>query len=81
MWPVGGREWELLERPGQETRKFRMNGEEASALLGEAIKAAKQGGLAWMEQKLTLKPTAELVELVRQSQELAAKEKGDGKAE
>src|SRR6185437_11671285 len=59
LWPVGEREWELLERPGQETRKFRMNGEEASILLGEAIKTAKRGGLAWMEQKLTLKPTAE----------------------
>src|SRR6185312_15551935 len=47
LWPVGGREWELLERPGQETRKFRMNGEEASALLGEAIKAAKQNDCAW----------------------------------
>jgi len=81
LWPVGGREWELLERPGQETRKFRMNGEEASILLGEAIKTAKRGGLAWMEQKLTLRPTPELVELVRQSQELAAKEKGEGAAE
>jgi CRISPR-associated protein Csb1 len=58
-----------------------MNGDQAMALLNDAIAAAKQVKLAWMEEKLTLKPTPELVELVRQSQELAAKEKGEGEAQ
>jgi CRISPR-associated protein Csb1 len=81
LWPVEEREWELLEKPGQDPRKFCMNGDEAIALLNKAIEAAKQAGLPWMEGKLTLTPSPELIELVRQSQEMAAKEKGEGKAE
>jgi CRISPR-associated protein Csb1 len=81
LWPVEEREWELLEKPGQNPRKFRMNGDEAIALLNKSIEAAKQAGLPWMEEKLTLTPSPELIELVRQSQEMAAKEKGEGKGE
>jgi CRISPR-associated protein Csb1 len=81
LWPTADRQWELLEKPGQTPRSFRMNGDGAIALLSKAIVAAKSAGLPWMEQKLTLKPSPELIELVRQSQEMAAKEKGEGKAE
>jgi CRISPR-associated protein Csb1 len=49
--------------------------------LNEAIQAAKAAGLPWMQSRLTLTPTPELVELVRKSQEVAAKEKGEGEAE
>jgi CRISPR-associated protein Csb1 len=81
LWPLAEREWELLEKPGQETRKFSLSGEQAIRLLNEAVAHAKQVGLSWMEEKLVLTPTPELAKLVRQSQELAAKEKGEGATE
>jgi CRISPR-associated protein Csb1 len=81
LWPVEDRKWELLEKPGAPPRTFQISGSSAVELLSEAIEAAKRAGLPWMEEKLTLKPSPELIELVRQSQELAAKEKGDGAAE
>jgi CRISPR-associated protein Csb1 len=78
LWPEADREWALLDKPGVDPRTFRVSGEQATALLNEAVKAAKGAGLDWMEKKLTLTPSDELVKLVKQSQELAAKEKGDG---
>jgi CRISPR-associated protein Csb1 len=81
LWPVAEREWELLERPGQEPRRFRLSGEQAQALLREAITAAERAGIMWKKEKITLRPTPELVRLVQRSQEEAAKEKGEGKAE
>lgn len=80
LWPVEEREWELLEKPGQTPRKFSMNGDQAITLLNDAVAAADQVGLRWMEEKLTLKPSPELIDLVRQSQETAAREKGEGEA-
>jgi CRISPR-associated protein Csb1 len=81
LWPVEEREWELLERPSQPPRKFRMNGTQATGLLKDAVAAANQAGLGWMEKTLTLRPSPELIELIRQSQEVAAKEKGEGEAQ
>lgn len=78
LWPEADRDWALLDKPGVDPRTFRVSGEQATALLNEAVKAAKGAGLDWMEKKLTLTPSDELVKLVKQSQELAAKEKGDG---
>ncbi len=81
LWPVADREWELLEKPGQDARRFSLQGQRAIALLNEAVTHAEGAGLKWMKHKLVLKPTPELVELVRQSQENAAKEKGEGEAQ
>lgn len=77
--PVAPRVWELLDRPGEEPKTYSMNSEAALALLGEAIEAAKAAGLPWMTEKLVLKPSPELVELIRKSQEVMAAE-GDGEA-
>jgi CRISPR-associated protein Csb1 len=81
LWPVADREWELLERPGHDARRFKLRGEQAIALVNEAVTYAKSAGLGWMEEKLILRPSKELVDLVRQSQENAAKEKGEGEAQ
>ena len=81
LWPVADREWELLERPGQPPRKFHLNGEAALTLFQEAVGAAHQAGLTWSTDKVVLTPSPELVKLVQQSQELAAKEKGEGDAQ
>jgi CRISPR-associated protein Csb1 len=70
--PVAARVWELLDRPGQPAKTFSMDGEAAATLVNEAIAAA--AGLPWMKEKLTLKPTPELVDLVRRSQEVMAAE-------
>jgi CRISPR-associated protein Csb1 len=75
LWPVEDREWELIEKPGQAPRTFRMNSDQAVSLLNAAIAAASQAGLKWMEEKLMLQPTPELIQLIQQSQEAAAKEK------
>jgi hypothetical protein len=80
LWPVEEREWELVEKPGKPPRRFSMTGDQAIALLNEAIAAASQAGLKWMEEKLTLKPSGELIELIKQSQEATAKDKGEGEA-
>ena len=80
LWPVEEREWDLLEKPGQPPCSFRMGGDQAIALLNEAVAAASQAGLKWMEEKLKLRPSSELVQLIQQSQEAAAKEKAEGEA-
>lgn len=80
LWPVETRKWELLETPGEPPRTFELTGSAAVTLVQEAIAAAKAAGLNWMDEKLTLTPAPELVELVKQSQEAAAKETGEGEA-
>jgi CRISPR-associated protein Csb1 len=78
LHPVAPRTWQLLDKPGTEGREFELSGEAAMEILRGAVSAAKAAGLGWMEKKLTLTPTPELVELVRKSQEMAAKESGEG---
>jgi CRISPR-associated protein Csb1 len=80
LWPVEEREWELIDKPGHAPRKFRMDSDNAVALLNEAVAAASQAGLNWMEEKLMLQPSPELVQLIQQSQEAVAKEKAEGEA-
>lgn len=68
------RQWELLDAPGEKPRSFTLNGDQAVALLREAVEAAEAEGLVWRKEKLTLQPSKELVELIRQSQEKMAAE-------
>jgi CRISPR-associated protein Csb1 len=78
--PESEREWELIDRPGAKPRTFQLSGDDAIQLLNNAIQSARSAGLSWMEEKLVLKPTKELADLIYQSQEAAAKEKGEGEA-
>ena len=80
LWPVDERTWEVLERPGLQTKICEISGEQATSLLAEAVAAAEATGLRWNTDNITLKPSPELVELVRRSQEESAKEKGEGEA-
>jgi CRISPR-associated protein Csb1 len=68
LWPDGPMMWELLDRPGEEPRRFSLTGDAAVDLLEEAVKAARERGLPWPEEPLVLKPSVELVKLVRLSQ-------------
>ncbi len=74
LWPDRPMTWELLERPGAEPRSLELTGDQAVALLNEAITAAKQAGLTWREEPVPLKPSGPLLELVRKSQNLARHE-------
>lgn len=77
LWPDGPMEWELLEKPGETHRKFAMTGEQATGLLKEAIDIAKSKDLPWRDDPVVLKPSANLVKLVRLSQLEATKEGPD----
>jgi len=68
--------WNLLDRPGQEPKRFELTSDEAIALCNEAIEAAKAAGLPW-EGEIQLRPSSELIELVSRSQTLAAAEGGE----
>ena len=70
--PVAPQVWEMLDGPGVTPKTYTINRESAAALLNQAAAEAKAAGLAWMEEKLVLKPAPELIDLVRRSQEIAA---------
>lgn len=80
LWPDGLMIWELLERPGKPAREFELTGEQAIALLNETIAAGKKSGLAWREEPVTLKPSTELLKLVRLSQRQATEGETGGEA-
>lgn len=69
-------EWELIDKPGAESKRFHLSGEAALALLNEAVAAAKKAGLPW-DHEIELRPSDDLVELVRRSQVLTADAAGD----
>ena len=74
LWPDGPMTWELLEKPGQAPRMFELTCEQALELLNEAVEAATDASLNWPEDPVPLKPSAQLLELVRRSQNMARQE-------
>jgi CRISPR-associated protein Csb1 len=77
LWPDEPMEWELLARPGEAPQKFSLAGDEAIALLNAAIDAAGKIGLPWESAPIALKPSAQLLKLVRLSQLEAVREGPD----
>jgi CRISPR-associated protein Csb1 len=78
LWPSAPRQWEVLEIPGQTPRQFALTSKQSIQIFKEAVAAAEASGLKWRAEKLSLSPTPELAELIRQSQEVQAKESGEG---
>lgn len=75
LWPDGPMEWELLDQPGQAPARYRLTSQDAITILKEAADSAKQKGLPWRKDPLPpLKPSPELLKLVRLSQIEATKE-------
>ncbi|HSW09330.1 MAG TPA: type I-U CRISPR-associated RAMP protein Csb1/Cas7u [Bacillota bacterium] len=74
LWPDGPMAWELLDRPGVKPQEFSLTTESAINLLSTAAAQAKELGLPWPTEPLTLKPSDHLIELVRLSQLEATKE-------
>ncbi len=77
LWPNGPMEWEILEHPGATPAKLSLTGDAAIKLLNDAIASAKAVNLPWSEEPIPLKPSQELVKLVRLSQLEATKESGE----
>ena len=63
--------WQLLDSPSEIPDEYEVDSESALRLLVDAIDGAKRAGLPW-EGVIELSPSAELVGLVRRSQELAS---------
>jgi len=70
LHPVEPIQWELLDKPGADGTTFELSADQALSLFNDAVSAATNAGLPWLEEGLSLKPSDELVELVRKSQEL-----------
>lgn len=81
LFPTAPFVWELLDEPGAAPEQFTLTRDEALALYKEAMDAAKKAGLSVAEDELVLTPSPQLVELVRRSQDLAAKVVEDGAPE
>jgi len=73
LWPAGPMQWELLATPGKPPETFAMDSGTAKKLLADAVSAAERTGLLWQKERITLKPSVELIKLVRLSQEQAIK--------
>ncbi len=74
LWPDGPMNWELLAKPGEPPKPFTLDAAGAKALFADAVAAAEKAGLEWQKEPLALKPSKELLKLVRLSQEQAVKE-------
>lgn len=77
LWPDAPMHWELLATPGKPPTIFALDSAAAKKLLADAVSTAEKAGLAWQKEHITLKPSAELVKLVRLSQEQAVKQGGE----
>lgn len=71
--PEGPARFELVANDGG-VQDFTLDSAQADAIYAQAVEAAKQAGLPWLEQTLVLQPEERLVELVRKSRESAPEE-------
>jgi CRISPR-associated protein Csb1 len=77
LWPDGPMTWELLDKPGEVPKSFTVSGDSAVKLFTDAVHAATTAKLPWPEEPIPLKPSDDLVKLVRRSQLEATKEEAD----
>lgn len=70
--------WELLGQPGSDPVVYEVNAKVALVLLKEAVEGARVAGLSWRVEPLVLKPSPQLVALVKKSQELAVAAGAEG---
>lgn len=77
LFPTAALVWELLDKPGADVQQYVLDSDAAMKLLNEAVAAAKSAKLPWMAKELVLRPSPDLAELVRKSQQLAASSGGE----
>ncbi len=71
LFPTGAMDFEVLEVPGTPTH-VSISSATAITLFQESVEVAKKLSLPWNTTPITLKPSAQLIELVRRSQAIAA---------
>lgn len=71
LFPKAEPIWELLDAPGKPPKEFSLDSDGAIELLNSSIERLGKKGLPW-QGEIELSPSAELLELVRRSQELAS---------
>jgi CRISPR-associated protein Csb1 len=69
--------WELIGAPGTEPKSFSLTGEGAIQITATALAACKQHKLPFHGEEIVLTPSADLVQLVKKSLELAATAAGE----
>ena len=74
LWPDSSMQWDLLAVPGTPPESFTLDSGTAKTLLTDAVSAAEQTGLVWQKERITLKPSSELIKLVHFSQQQAIKQ-------
>jgi CRISPR-associated protein Csb1 len=77
LFPTQKFVWELLDTPGESPKQYELSGKEAVVLLGEAVKQLKAVNLPWHDE-IPLKPSADLIQLVAKSQDLAMSQATEG---
>jgi CRISPR-associated protein Csb1 len=80
LWPTQPLSWHLLSRPGESPIELALSGEQAIALLNDAVTQARELGLPWQNEPITLTPSDDLVKLVAKSQQIAAQQGADAGA-
>jgi CRISPR-associated protein Csb1 len=70
--------WHLLGKPGDADTPFTLDKATALKLYADALAAVQKAKLPIHLDEITLTPSADLVQLVKKSMELAAAEAGDG---
>lgn len=72
LWPNESLTWELLDLPGELPKSYKITSATALSLLKSALDEAEALGLVWRKDPLKLKPSDQLVALLKKSQEIAA---------
>ena len=78
LFPTAPAVWELLDRPGEQPQKFEFPSDQGREVYRQAVQEAQQAGLPWLEREMVLKPSRQLIALIRQSQLQAAETAADG---
>lgn len=72
--PSGPVEFELLHRDGSPPTRFTLDRNGALELFEQARTAADAAGLTWRREELLLRPADKLVDLIRRSQDVTARQ-------
>lgn len=77
LWPDRPMTWELLDKPGESPKPFAVSSDQAVEILMQAVAVAASVKMPWPTEPVDLKPSSDLVDLVRRSQLEATKEEAD----
>ena len=65
---------EMVGRDGQSPEEIGVDRESAARLVSEASARAARSGIAWEKAEIALRPAPKLIELLRRSREVSARE-------